>query len=370
MTTRGRGVDDVSVSPGRRGTAEPSEGSRATHAGATETDETRDRSTSADTDVRRTRTVSRAATRGDAFDDLLSETEDSEYGPVAPVNIPEAEQFRRMYTVGNYVLARVPDALTALNSRLTSNTNGAGPVFTSKSELIEEHGAEIDRVLKMVNEEFNSGSSLRREIRAWFDLGTDSAPNVNTRFKTLFREFATICADDLFGVDPELIESSKRSFDPETLERLLRLYRDAKRRLIDLVESMSDSGTLGSDRLLAKWAEIVSRSLKVLREAGQFVATDDSDKKHVWSVVADLAGQSKAAVIPFVVHAREGGELLGDAIVVYESIQKDDKLANEDPDYLKKLFGKPDVVFEGTGLSAARQLRANATLALANWPWG
>ena len=322
----------------------------------------------------------------------------STFGSTAPVNLPEAVQFRRMYTVANYVLARLPEAITALNSRLTSSNNGGAPVFTNKSTLVKDYGAKIDVVLRMTNEDYLNRTDFMREVRAWFDLGTESAPVVNVDFKTAFRNLATICADDLFGIDPATLKGN--TFDPEAYERLLRLYRDAKRRVVDLVESMSDSGTLGSDRLIGKWAEIVERSLTVLQPVSQFVATDDTDKQHIWSVVADLVGTSRASLIPYVVHARQGGELLSDAIEVYKVLlAKPDAMNEEDPDTLRAIFGDADVVFTnsgspastggssaassagtsgtstpapqaGRGNVAARRLRRSATFVLQSWPWG
>ena len=323
------------------------------------------------------------------FDALLATASDeSTYGPTPPVNLPEAVQFRRMYTVANYVLAQLPEAITALNSRLTSNNNGTAPVFTNKSKLVADHGANIDVVLRMVNEEYLNRADFNRETRAWFDLGTESAPVVNVDFKTAFRNLATICADDLFGIAPSTLE--KNTFDPESYERLLRLYRDAKRRIVDLIESMSDSGTLGSDRLISKWAKIVDGSLKVLQPVSGFVATDDSDSKHIWSVVADLVGRPRSAILPHIVHARQGGELLSDAIEVYKALLNDPTAMNEeDPEALKKIFGEPDTVFTNApraaasavgggaaaapadrGNVAARRLRRNATFVLQSWPWG
>ncbi len=328
------------------------------------------------------------------FDNLLSTaTDEPTFGSTAPVNLPEAVQFRRMYTVANYVLAQVPDAITALNSRLTSNsTNGAAPTFLSKSKLVADYGARIDTVLRMVNEEYLSRNDFMREVRAWFDLGTQSAPVVNVTFKTAFRNLATICADDLFGIDPD---SLKKSIDPESSERLMRLYRDAKRRIVDLIESMSDSGTLGSDRLIGKWAEIVDRSLQVLQPVSQFVATDDSDKHHIWSVVGDLVGVPRASLIPYVVHARQGGDLLSDAIEIYKVLLATPAAMNEeDQDVLVTIFSQPDAVFTMPASSAAgaaagggagggstkpaadprtvaaRRLRRNATFVLQSWPWG
>jgi hypothetical protein len=272
-----------------------------------------------------------------------------------------------MYTVANYVLAQLPEAITALNSRLTSNNNGAAPVFTNKSKLVTDYGPAIDGVLRQVNEEYLNRTDFNRETRAWFDLGTESAPVVNVDFKTAFRNFATTCADDLFGIEPTKLE--KDTFHPEAHERLLRLYRDAKRRIVDLIESMSDSGTLGSDRLISKWAKIVDGSLKVLQPVSGFVASDDSDSKHIWSVVADLIGRPRSAILPHVVHARQGGELLSDAIEVYKALLAEPTAMNaEDPAALKKIFGESATVFPGA--IAAQRLRRNATFVLQSWPWG
>jgi hypothetical protein len=303
-----------------------------------------------------------------AFDKLAATAQRVQ--PKPPINVPEAIQFRRLYTVGNYVLAQVPQAIQALNVRLTSNTDSGAPVFINKGQLVQQLGAEIDAILKLVNEESNTRDMIEREIRAWFDLGTASAPNVNTQFRSVLREFATICADDLFGVDPILIESNNAAFDPATLEKLVHLYRDAKRRLIELVRLMSMSGTLGSDRLLAKWADVIDRAINVLEPAGQFVASDDADDRFIWSLVAGLVNQPRERIEAYVVHARDAGPFLEDAITVYLAINQAHGLANEDPQFLKQIFGGKDVVFKGSGLSAAVRLRSNATLALENWPWG
>ena len=230
-----------------------------------------------------------------------------------------------------------------------------------------------------------------RELRSWFDLGTASAPVVNVDFKSAFRNFASVCADDLFGVDPDML--AKDAQGQELYERLLRLYRDAKRRVVDLVESMSDSGTLGSDRLIGKWSSLVEQAFQILPKLRKYLATDDSDKLHIWSIVADLVSKQRADIIPNVVHARQGGALLDDAIALYQLLQATPKAMNEeDPGALKTVFntlvggpggGAGAVGGAGgagaagggagaappAGTTVARKLRSNATFVLASWPW-
>ena len=311
------------------------------------------------------------------FDALLTVVTGTDFGVTPPVSVDEAREFRRLYTVGNYVLAKVPQAVASLNTLLNTsspagaNGNGSTLPLQNRQALLNTLGTKIDRILNEVSQDFRNEAELLAAARAQFDIGTAPAQNVNAEFKTLFRNFVGYCANDLLAVDP--VEAAKNAFwDQQKTEELLNFLKRTRRSLIRLVESMSVAGTLGSAALVAKWSKVLTDSLDVLRTVGTtHVATDDIDRKHIWSVVAELNRQPRASISPYVVHAREGGQLLSDAIDVYDQIRKAGALEKEDKDHLRELFfdsGKFKLTDPaGKAISVSEALRRNATLLQENW---
>ena len=287
------------------------------------------------------------------------------------VNIDEANEFRRVYTVGLYVLADVPRSISILNDALvaTNGSNNGIPMFglINKAQLQERNSARIQNVLTRRAEDFNNEDAVKAEARREFNLGTASAPSANTEFKDLYSEFVKLAADDLMGIDPEQLVG-KVVFDAKEREQILNFLKKSKRALIKVVQNMSVAGTLGTRPLLNKWSEILRDSLLVLNDvAANNIASDDADDHHVWSLLAALTGKQRSWVKSYVVHARDGGTLLEYAIQIYQVIQDGDNLENETDDYLRSLFYQPGFVFKNPDRAVAFVLKPRASLVEDNW---
>jgi hypothetical protein len=96
-----------------------------------------------------------------------------------------------------------------------------------------------------------------------------------------------------------------------------------------------------------------------------FIGDDDEDRRHVWSVTAELNRVPKAAIGAYVVHAREGGELLNDAIDVYGQLTP--AQLNDDSQALLRSFFFDTAKFGLGGESVSTRLRRNAQLIQENW---
>ena len=293
-----------------------------------------------------------------------------------PVNIAEAIEFRRLYTVANYVAAGVPSAVRALDDMLTSGAT-VGPTLINKSGLLAStEGQKINSTLKIMAEDHNNEQKLMSEARAQFDLGTEPAETVNADFKVDFIEFVGMCADELMAFDP-LDDRVKGNplITPERLEEAYSFMRSTKRALIRVMESMSRSGRLGTGPLVVKWAEIVDDSVKLMQKVGTaHVATDDADLKHPWSVMTSLNGRARSEIDSYLVHAKEAADLLDATIEVYQDMQTNKTdLADEGPDLLRRLFHTtqymsfPNLRSPGNLLTVSERLHREATLILENW---
>ena len=305
-----------------------------------------------------------------SFDALLGLVADSTFALNPPVNLEEARQFRRLYTVGNYMLAGVPSAIGALNVALNTSAPAGSPgstttlPLTRKQDFVKDHQATIDSVLSRASDNTRTESDLLQAVRMQFDLGTAVARDVNTGFKTIFREFVSLCTDELLSLDPQTVAAGNLA-DPHRPEKIYAHLKRTKRSLLRLVESMSRAGTLGSVSLIDKWSRVVKESLDVLKATRDFVGDDDDDRKHVWSVVAELNRTQKAAIDPYVVHAREGGQLLNDSIDVYGQLTGT-QLDDQSNLHLREFFFD-SAKFGINGRTVADMLRTNAQLLQENW---
>lgn len=307
-----------------------------------------------------------------AFDDLMGLVIGFEFAISPPVNIDEARQFRRLYTVGNYVLGGVVRAIGALNTVLNSSTPTgiAGAVSTlpllNKQALVDAQSANIDSIIARSADNTRNEGQLMEAVRSQFDLGTAAAPNVNVAFKTIFKDFVALCANDLLGVDPEDPKvNASLTMDPRRIEEIYTHLKRTKRSLIHLVETMSAAGTLGSSSLVEKWARLVKDALYVLNAVKPFIGDDDQDRRHVWSVTAELNRVPKASIDAYVVHAREGGQLLNDAVDVYGQLSPA-QLNDEGQTPLRSFFFDT-AKFGLGGQSVSTLLRRNAQLIQENW---
>jgi len=306
-----------------------------------------------------------------SFDDLLSLVSTTKYDPNPAVSVEEARQFRRLYTIGNYSLARVTGAVSALNALLNTSTlpGSTGQASTlplvSKQALIDKHQATIDSILARASDNTRTEADLQMAIRAQFDLGTGAVPSVNAAFKSLFRDFVGLCANDLLAVDPQAVTVTDLT-EQQKKEELNNFLKRTKRALLRLVENMSVAGTLGSASLVEKWSRVFKDSIDVLGDVGQFVGDDDNDRRHVWSIVAELNRIPKSANDAYVVHAREGGLLLNDAIDAYQLLSTKGDLTNEGQSHLRDFFFD-SAKYGINGETISARLRRNALLIQENW---
>lgn len=328
------------------------------------------------------------------FDLLLTDLRQPEFAPVPQVTIGDAVEFRRLYTVAQYVLAGVPNSMEALQRVLSSNpTLPAGFALVGKDALTAkfEGPFEGQKVLDyrnaFVEPDKNNQAWLLEQARRQFDLGT-AAPSPtgnNTEFKAQLREFVGQCADDLMGVDPETVKPGAKVVvvDARQYEAVLNFLKRVKRSIITLTQSMSFYGTSGTHSRVAEWAKQIRKALNILKEVGTtHIASDDPDDKHFMAVLNALnivfARATNSEPMPrsqlkaHVVHALDGGDMLDHAIAMYTRIQADTALDKEDADYLRTLFYQPAYVFQKPPAAvsdvAAIVLKNRAAVVRENWP--
>ena len=286
------------------------------------------------------------------------------------MNIDEANEFRRMYTVGVYVLADVPRAISVLNDALVE-TNGSNGIpalgLINKAQLQARNSAKIQSVLTRRSEEFNNEDRVKAEARREFNLGTAAANSANTEFKALYSDFVNLAADDMMGIDPSTL-AGKVVFDAKEREQILNFLKRLKRSVIKVAQNMSVSGTVGTRPLLNKWSEILKDSLEVLNDVAlNNIASDDADDRNVWTLLAALTGLPRSTVKAYVVHAKDGGTLLEYAVQIYKVIQDGGKLEDETDEYLRDLFYAPGFVFKNPDRAAAFVLKPRASVVKDNW---
>lgn len=326
-----------------------------------------------------------------AFQSLRALIVNNDFAITAAVNLQEARQCSNLYTIGNYLLARVPESIANLNNMLTNNTQGRLNLV-NKADLIQKFSDRIQELLRKRAEEFNNEESVLKEVRRQFNLGTAPAPDVNRDFPVIFRQLVGLCADDLMGVTPAQVEGTGGGFvfDPAEKEKLFNFLRRLKATIMSLTESMSVAGTLGTQALVHRWSEILRDSLDIVNNVGKsYVASDDTDEKHWVAVVVALNNGQTSDIKPYLVHAREGGQLLEDAITAYDAIRQQNALEIEDEGFLKSFFHTAGNVFPvstagipviapapggaappaaANGVTVVVKLKQNARLLRDNWP--
>ncbi len=300
------------------------------------------------------------------FESLRALIESDAFAPEPPINIEEAREFRRLFTVGVYVLARLPESIAKLDEALRNTAqpglNGQSRlVLIGKQALHQKHDEAIRKILGRMAEDFDNQQALLNEVRQKFNLGTASVPSVNNEFVQLYKEFVTLCADDLMGVDPKKLDENKVVFDAKQREEVFSFLKRVKRVIIRLTQNMSVAGTFGTRPIVKKWSGVLEDSLKVLKDiAENNIASDDKDEKHIWSFVAALNNGQRSTTKAYVVNARDGGALLDYAIEIYKKIQDDNKLDNEEEGYLRDLFHEDDFVI--TDPAGKKKIKASVVL--------
>ncbi|UCH94529.1 MAG: carboxypeptidase regulatory-like domain-containing protein [Candidatus Aminicenantes bacterium] len=305
----------------------------------------------------------------DDFEELLDTIEP--IGLDAPVSIEEARQLRRLYTIGNYLLAKVPQSIPLLKDDLGNNGPITGVLYDDVSA--EDHTAISDIIDDMSNKNRNEDLSMEKvlnDLREQCDLGTSAVEEANVQFKSIFKEFVSLCTDELLAVKPADFEINPLYWDAKKQEELHKYWKKLIRVIIKLTRNMSVAGSMSPKERVLGWADIIDKSVGVLFKVGKLVHAPDQDEKHGWSVVAKLNDVQKSDIKGYLVHAKEGGYMLQYAIKMYEQLEKDRKEKNinveDDVGYINELLHDPDK-FKIDEKTASEALRAISTTVLENW---
>lgn len=306
------------------------------------------------------------------FANLQTTLHDPAFAPEPPVNIREARELARLFSLSMFLLANVPESI----NRLYTETRPSYQVGYLTIQRMDQPDPGIrlkmQDILDKRTQLFDTEEDLRKEIRRALDLGTGAVPSVNGDFKLVYQEFVRLSADDNNGVDPKDV----RAQDPAQAAVILNFVRALKRAILRVTQNMSVYGTLGTEPLVEKWSKIVDDSLTVLRYVAEHhVVSTDADDQVAWSVLAALTDTPRSTVKAYVVNARDGGDLLQLAVDIYEKIQTGgipsaNGLDDESDDFLQNLFFTQGIVVPGRAVSVA--LKQPATLIRENltqlWP--
>lgn len=319
----------------------------------------------------------------DDFDKLTELVKQPDFALIPPVSIDEAIEFMKLYRVSNYAMVNLIGCIENLDSALKS-----GPEIVEKEKklaFLEKYSGTIDSIL---GERTVQGQPSKVEtevmvaMRQQFDIGTASATNVNTEFKTIFKRLVGLCNDDLLAVDPEkTARESPISFGPKEKEESYKFLRNLKKEIINLTQNMSYFGTLGTKPLIKKMAAIQYESLDLINRFGKiYLSPDDEDSRHFKSIITKMNGVQANDIEPYLVHAKEGGMLLDYVIKVYAEIKRSNGVEDDSDDYLEDLFfikkifpDDTDNVSEKVSDKKVKDaLRENAGMIMQYWPknWG
>jgi hypothetical protein len=299
------------------------------------------------------------------FAALTALINDPVYAITPPVNLEEARQARNLMTVGFYIRAGVPQAIANLNAVL-SGSNSTRVNLINKTGLLTEHRDTIKTILDRGAENVDTENDVLVQVRKQFNQGLESADDINRDFPTIYRGLVNLVADDLMGVTPDQLDNAA-VIDVTQRERLFNFLRRLKASIIALTESLSFAGSLGTIVLVSKWSNITRNSLAVIQSVGQnYVASDNVDEKHWATVLSGLVSRTVAENRPYLVHAREGGQLLSDVILVYDKIIQQDGLEKEDETFIRQLFYTSGNVFPGQ--TVVDRLKDNGRLLRDSWP--
>jgi hypothetical protein len=281
-----------------------------------------------------------------------------DFAPESPVNIDEARELGRLFTLSMFILAKVPDAIDRLQGTTDTQFQAGDLLIQAPSPEIRKKIADIVSVKSNTPQTIDA---LGRAMRSMLDLGTTTVPAVNGDFKIQYREFVTLAADANNGVDPDVV----RPQDPAQAAVILNFLRALKRAILRITQNMSVYGTLGTQLLVDEWSKIIDDSLAVLDYvAKEKVVSSDADDHVAWAVLAALTDTPRSTVKAYVVNARDGGDLLQLAVTIYAMLQSGaagaNGLDNESDQFLQSLFFGQANEIEGKAVSVA--LKQPATL--------
>lgn len=312
---------------------------------------------------------------GDSTLDAFEMLEDKIKGiPIdAKVSIKEAEQLRRVFTVGNYLLAKVPQSVQVLKDALGDRDSNIHVLYNNLTDDIHKKFREISAKLSAIgNNEDLAMEKVLNDLREQCDLGTNTVESVNTGFKTVYKEFVTLSADEMLAITPEEAAPDNKFWDVTKTEELHRYWQKLIKSVIKLTRNISVAGNMSSVDRVLEWSSVIGKSIDILFDVGKLVMARDDDEKHGWTLLAKLNDTTKSEIKPYLVQAKEGGNMLQYAINMYEQLEKDRESGIEvedDIDYIGKLLhGKDDASFQLAGTTPSKALRAIATTVLENWP--
>jgi hypothetical protein len=289
----------------------------------------------------------------------------------ATVSIDEAKQLRRLYTVGNYLLGKLPQSIRILKDDLGNNGRITSILYDDVLE--EEHDAINEVIEDMANKNKNDDLSMERvlsDLREQCDLGTSAVEEVNVEFKSIFKEFVSLCTEEMLAITPEDVDANKLYFDAKKKEERNKFLKKLISVIIKLTRNMSVAGGMGTKERVNGWAGIINNAVKILFETGKKVHSHNQDERHGFSLLAKLNEVQKSEIKPYLVHAKEGGSMLKYTIDIYVQLEKDrlkDEKVEDDTKYISELLhGKRD--FEIDDKTASVALKSIATTVLENWP--
>jgi hypothetical protein len=304
-------------------------------------------------------TSTQTMTEEPGFAALAATLHKADFAPEPQVNIAEAYELARLFTLSMFELANVPESINKLYTETRPHYQ-VGDLTIQGMDLPDPAiRTSMQGILDRRTQLLDTEQDLQAVMRSLLDFGTATVPAVNGDFKLLYRDFVTLSADDSNGVNP----ADVRPQDPAQAAVIVNFMRALKRAILRITQNLSVYGTRGTTPLVDKWSSIVNDSLEVLNYvAKEKVVSSDADDRNAWSLLAALTDTSRSTVKAYVVNARDGGDLLKLAVRVYEAIQSgglgDNGLDNESDVFLEDLFFTDGRVVAGK-LSVA--LKAPAT---------
>jgi Carboxypeptidase regulatory-like domain len=299
-------------------------------------------------------TTTTTATVEPGFAALEATLHQPEFAPEPPVNIGEAYELARLFTLSMFELADVPGSINRLYTETRPHYQVGDLTIQGMDQPDPAIRTKMQSILDRRTQLFDTEQDLQQSMRSLLDLGTATVATVNGDFKLLYREFVTLSADDSNGVDPEKV----RPQDPAQAAVILNFLRALKRAILRMTQNLSVYGTHGTTPLVDKWSQLMDDSLDVLRYVAENkVVSSDADDRVAWSLLAALTDTPRSTVKAYVVNARDGGDLLQLAVLVYDTIQSGklgaNGLDNESDVFLEDLFFTAGRVVPGEALGVA-----------------
>lgn len=296
----------------------------------------------------------------DVIDDFMGRLDDNRFSIEAPISMLEASEAVTLFSVVNLWLAGMERVATngtpqdalgiiklynglqngALTDRRGSNgSNGSNGKFQFRDDklLLDRIEGDVNTLRNtLISDLLPDMTGIAQNAKAFFNLGADNTVYANSQFPAFFNRYVDIGNDPLLAIDIRK-EEVNNFFDKSKLEETYSLLRELKGLLLQLVRSLSRSGTAGTRVRNRKWASFEVRAMEVFATLAQERNDQDEDARTPWAVLADLTNKdSVTEVAPYVVLARHGGKLLDYALSIYTQTQNE--LEAFDNDHLRDLF--------------------------------